>query len=357
MPYFALYRISDSEYENDIAFPSMLETCKNMILLPLIIHLWILLVRVAFLAPTTVLAAQHFRTVKERMPGVHVEFLRGGTSQSAEGRRVRYAIENGTAAVVVGTHALLSKTVIFKKLELLVVDEEQRFGVAQKERLKAMATGVDVLTLTATPIPRTLQMSLSGIRDLSTLRTAPLGRKEIETYVVKFEEEQVKKLIEREMQRGGQTFFVVPRIAHIEKSIRKISKLIPHARVSVAHGRLKDVEDRIIDFAEGNADVLVATSVVESGLDLPNANTIIVTDPQIFGLSALYQLRGRVGRSPRAAFAYFMYPANTPMTGKSGAYVCHIFILVDILMTLFSSVDALRRLQALKELSKLGRYK
>jgi transcription-repair coupling factor (superfamily II helicase) len=250
------------------------------------------------------------------MPGVHIEFLRGGTSQSAEGRRVRYAIGNGTAAVVVGTHALLSKTVSFKRLELLVVDEEQRFGVAQKERLKAMATGVDVLTLTATPIPRTLQMSLSGIRDLSTLRTAPPGRKEIETHVLKFEDDLVKSVIEREMERGGQTFFVVPRIAHIERSIRKINELVPEARVSVAHGRLKDVEDRIIDFADGNSDVLVATSVVESGLDLPNANTIVVTDPQIFGLSALYQLRGRVGRSARLAYAYFMYPANTPMTGE-----------------------------------------
>lgn len=272
--------------------------------------------RVALLAPTTVLAAQHFRTIKRRMPGIHIEFLRGGTSQSAEGRRVRGAIANGTAAVVVGTHALLSKTVVFNQLELLVVDEEQRFGVAQKERLKAMATGVDVLTLTATPIPRTLQMSLSGIRDLSTLRTAPPGRKEIETNVVKFDDDVVKEVIDREMERGGQTFFVVPRIAHIERSIRKINELVPHARVSVAHGRLKDVEDRIIEFAEGNSDVLVATSVVESGLDLPNANTIIVTDPQIFGLSALYQLRGRVGRSSRRAYAYFMYPANTPMTGE-----------------------------------------
>eukprot|EP00614_Pseudopedinella_elastica_P012275 CAMPEP_0172610606 /NCGR_PEP_ID=MMETSP1068-20121228/30390_1 /TAXON_ID=35684 /ORGANISM="Pseudopedinella elastica, Strain CCMP716" /LENGTH=795 /DNA_ID=CAMNT_0013414361 /DNA_START=96 /DNA_END=2483 /DNA_ORIENTATION=- len=287
--------------------------------------------QVALLAPTTVLAAQHHRTLLKRMPDVSVCFLRGGTSQSKQGKALRETIANGTAQVVVGTHALLSKTLTFHKLQLLVVDEEQRFGVAQKERLKAMATGVDVLTLTATPIPRTLQMSLSGIRDLSTLRTAPPGRKEVETHVVKFDPALVEAAIKREMARGGQVFFVVPRIAEIDRSVAVLEELIPEARVLVAHGRLNDVEQRVIAFSEGEADVLVATTVIESGLDLPNANTIIITNPHMFGLAALYQLRGRVGRSPVPAFAYFMYPPDTAMT-----------------------VDALRRLQAIKELSRLG---
>ena len=288
-----------------------------------------------------------------RMPGVHVEYLRGGTQASIEGRRVRAAMADGSAQVqkigsfyihsstlshsvylsqvTVGTHALLGSSVNFKKLELLVVDEEQRFGVAQKEKLKAMSTGADVLTLTATPIPRTMQMSLSGLRDLSTLKTPPPGRKEIGTIVAKYDKDTVRAAISKEMLRGGQTFFVVPRIANIETTAANIAELVPNARILVAHGRLKDVENVIIRFSEGQADVLVATSVIESGLDLPMANTIIVTDPQQFGLAALYQLRGRVGRSPREAFAYFFYPPNQPMT-----------------------LDALRRLQALKELSKLG---
>jgi len=271
--------------------------------------------QVALLAPTTVLAAQHFRTLQKRMPGVRVALLRGGSSQTPGGARARGMISNGEVQVVVGTHALLSKSVLFKKLELLVVDEEQRFGVGQKERLKIMARGVDVLTLTATPIPRTLQMSLSGLRDLSTLRTAPPGRKEIETHVVKDDDRLVRGAIEREMGRQGQTFYVVPRIDMIEGAIARIARLVPSAKVAVAHGRVQKVDTVIMDFSAGGYDVLVATSVIESGLDLPQANTIIVMNPQYFGLAALYQLRGRVGRSPRQAFSFFLYPRKTSITG------------------------------------------
>jgi len=288
--------------------------------------------QVAMLAPTTVLAVQHFRTLCKRMPDVDIVLLKGGTTQTAEGARLRASILDGRARVVVGTHALFSKSVVFKKLELLVVDEEQRFGVVQKERLKAMASGVDVLTLTATPIPRTLQMSLSGIRDLSTLRTPPPGRQEIETHVLPFDVALVKGAIEREVARGGQSFFVVPRIANIPGFVGMLEEHLPNVTVAVAHGRMKDVEKIVTDFSSpGGSNVLVATSVIESGLDLPNANTIVVTNPSSFGLAALYQLRGRVGRSPRKAFAYFCYPGDQPM-----------------------SVDSLRRLQALRELGKLG---
>ena len=287
--------------------------------------------QVALLAPTTVLAAQHFRTLSARMPDVNVVLLRGGTSQTKDGKVLREKIANGSAQVTIGTHALLGKGVSFYKLELLVIDEEQRFGVAQKERLKAMSTGMDVLTLTATPIPRTLQMSLSGIRELSTLRSPPTGRKDVETHVVKFDAEVVKSAIELEMARNGQTFFVVPRISMIASAAEQIEQLVPDAVIGIAHGKIKRVDEVVLGFSEGRHDVLIATSVIESGLDLPNANTIIVMNPQHFGLAALYQLRGRVGRSLRQAFSYFMYPRDMTIT-----------------------VDALRRLQALKELSKLG---
>lgn len=287
--------------------------------------------QVALLTPTVVLAAQHYRTLLKRMPDLRVSLLRGGSTQTRDGIQMRQRIANGTIDVVVGTHALLGKSVSFDKLGLLVVDEEQRFGVAQKEKMKAFATGIDVLTLTATPIPRTLQMSLSGIRDMSTLQTPPQGRKNVVSNVIKFDEEVLKEAIQHELDRQGQVFYIVPRIAAIESSVELLTRLLPGIRVAVAHGKMKQIEDTIINFTEGGADVLVATSVVENGLDLPNANTIIVTDPQMFGLSALYQLRGRVGRSERSAFGYFMYPANTSL-----------------------SVDAVRRLSAIKELSSLG---
>jgi transcription-repair coupling factor (superfamily II helicase) len=180
-----------------------------------------------------------------------------------------------------------------------------------------MASGVDVLTLTATPIPRTLQLSLSGIRDLSTLRTPPPGRQEIETHVLPYDVALVKGAVEREKKRGGQTFFVVPRIASIPEYEEMFTEHLPDVTMAVAHGRLKDVEEVVVEFSSpGGADVLLATSVIESGLDLPNANTIIVTNPSLFGLAALYQLRGRVGRSPRKAFAYFCYPKDQSMTGE-----------------------------------------
>ena len=284
------------------------------------------------LAPTTVLAAQHQRVLQRRMPEFRIELLTGRMPpQSVKGKAVRRRIQEGEVDIIVGTHALLSKSVEFQNLGLLVVDEEQRFGVAQKDKMKAMATGIDVLTLSATPIPRTLQMSLSGIRDLSTLMTPPEGRKNVTTKVARFDEKVLQDCLGKEIERGGQAFYVVPRIAQIDESITLINRLLPTARVSVAHGRMNDIEDRIIEFTNGEADILVATSVIENGLDLPNANTIVVVEPQMFGLSELYQLRGRVGRSSRSAFAYFFYPANTSMT-----------------------YDAVRRLSAIKELNALG---
>lgn len=290
--------------------------------------------QVALLAPTTVLAAQHLRTLRNRLGehGLTVEILRGGTTQTKEGRKLREDIASGAIDIVVGTHAILSKKgVDWHNLGLLVVDEEQRFGVTQKERVKALTNNIDVLTLTATPIPRTLQLSLSGMRDLSTLETAPVGRKEVKTEVLAQDDDKIREAILFEVGRGGQVFFVVPRISRIEGISELLHRLVPDVRVAVAHGRQKDVEERILSFADNNADVLVSTTLIENGLDLPNANLIIITEPQMFGLAELYQLRGRVGRSPRYATALFMYPQNTSMT-----------------------YDAVRRLSAIQELSSLG---
>lgn len=269
----------------------------------------------ALLAPTGVLAAQHFRNVVNRMGpdtpfNVTVSLLRGGLPTSSKaGREMREKIKGGETQLVVGTHALLSKYVEFKDLGLLVVDEEQRFGVKQKERLKLICEGVDVLTLSATPIPRTLQMSLSGIRDTSTIRSPPPMRKPTITYVQDFSESMVTDAISRELERGGQCYYVVPRIALIDEAQQMIERLFPDIRVIQAHGRMQrnGAEDNVAAFAEGQYDILLATTVIENGVDIPSTNTIIVQDSQIFGMSTLYQLRGRVGRSDRQAYAYFLH--------------------------------------------------
>jgi len=225
------------------------------------------------------------------------------------GRLLRSQIASGETNLIVGTHALLSNSVSFHNLGLLVIDEEQRFGVHQKDRLKVLCDGIDVLTLTATPIPRTLQMSFTGIRDTSTIRSPPPGRKPTKTYVQTFQEDIVKQAIQTELARGGQCFYVVPRISQIDDAAKTILKLFPNVRLIKAHGRMSKhgAEEHVADFAEGKADVLLATTVIENGVDIPNVNTIIVQNAQAFGMSTLYQLRGRVGRSNLQAYAYFLH--------------------------------------------------
>ena len=280
----------------------------------------------AVLAPTTVLAAQHHRTMTKRMPDARIVLLTSRVKPK-EAAQIRERVEAGEVDIVIGTHAILSGRTKFSNLKLLVIDEEQRFGVAHKERLKAVAEGLDVLTLSATPIPRTLQMSLTGMRDMSTILTPPPERQEITTAVNKFNETLVELVIKHEMERDGQTIIVVPKIQNLDAAKEIVERVAPSAKVLVAHGRLKGLEDVVCDFSEGKGDVLLATTVVENGLDIPTVNSMIVLDAQSFGLSSLYQLRGRVGRRNRKGIALFLYPDRARL-----------------------STDALRRLAALKEL-------
>ncbi|KAL7580227.1 hypothetical protein ACA910_012969 [Epithemia clementina (nom. ined.)] len=269
----------------------------------------------ALLAPTGVLAAQHYKNVLKRMGpetpfNVSVALLRGGmSSKTKAGNLLRNQIASGEAQLIVGTHALLGNDLRFQNLGLLVVDEEQRFGVKQKERLKMISNGVDVLTLSATPIPRTLQMSLSGIRDTSTIRSPPPMRKPTITFVNDFDERLVRDAISIELDRGGQCYYVVPRISMIDEAKKLIKKLFPDIRIIIAHGRMQrhGAEESVAKFAEGEYDILLATTVIENGVDIPTVNTIIVQNSQNFGISTLYQLRGRVGRSDKQAFAYFFH--------------------------------------------------
>lgn len=292
----------------------------------------------ALLAPTGVLAAQHYKNIVKRMgPGteynINIALLRGGMGkQTKAGRELRGEIEGGKTQLIVGTHALLSNEMKFKNLGLLVVDEEQRFGVKQKERLKLICDGIDVLTLSATPIPRTLQMSLSGIRDTSTIRSPPPMRKPTVTHVQDFSEDIVKTAISTELARGGQCYYVVPRISMLDEAEQTIQSLFPGIRIIQAHGRMQrnGAEENVAEFAEGNYDVLLATTVIENGVDIPSVNTIVVQNSQAFGMSTLYQLRGRVGRSDKQAFAYFLYREES------------------------ITEQAAMRLQAIGELSELG---
>ncbi|KAL3926684.1 MAG: hypothetical protein SGBAC_013374 [Bacillariaceae sp.] len=267
------------------------------------------------LAPTGVLASQHFKNVVKRMGEdtkykKKIALLRGGMGKTSKaGRELRGRIAEGEVEIVVGTHALLSKDMEYKDLGLLVVDEEQRFGVKQKERLKVIYDGIDVLTLTATPIPRTLQMSLSGIRDTSTIRSPPPMRKATKTYVQDFNKDIVQLAIQQELDRNGQCYYVVPRIALLDDAEKMIRECFPDIRVIQAHGRMgrTTAEDNVSDFAEGNYDILLATTVIENGVDIPRVNTIIIQDSQNFGMSTLYQLRGRVGRSDLQGYSYFLH--------------------------------------------------
>ena len=290
--------------------------------------------QVAILVPTTVLAQQHYTNFSRRLAAFPVSVAMLSRFQtSGQQDRVLSGLANGSVDLVIGTHRLLSNDVAVKDLGLLIVDEEQRFGVAHKERIKQLRTEVDVLTLTATPIPRTLHMSLTGVRDLSTIDTPPEERLPIKTFVGDFDETLVRQAILREVDRNGQVFFVHNRVQGIEQIAAKLGKIVPEVRIAIAHGQMpeRELSAVMLAFAEGDYDVLVCTSIIESGLDIPNANTIIINRADMFGLAQLYQLRGRVGRSAVRAYAY---------------------MLVDKYKAL--SEDARRRLEAIQEASELG---
>ena len=274
--------------------------------------------QVAVLVPTTVLAQQHYKTFSERflnfLPTVDViSRFRSQREQTDTLKRVA----SGDVDILIGTHAILNqRKVHFKDLGLLIVDEEQRFGVKQKDKIRSLAAGIDVLTLSATPIPRTLHMSLVGARDMSIIETPPAERFPVQTYVVEARDDVMAGAIKRELRRGGQVFFVYNRVMSIDAMRARLAELVPEARILVAHGQMPEemLERVMMDFYEGKGDILLATSIVENGLDVANANTIIVYNADHFGLSQLYQMRGRVGRSPRMAFAYFVYQADKVLT-------------------------------------------
>lgn len=269
--------------------------------------------QVAYLVPTTILAQQHYSTFVKRMADypVQIELLNRFRTAKEQKQTIKN-LETGMADIVIGTHRLLSKDVKFKDLGLIIVDEEQRFGVAHKEKLKRIKENVNVLTLTATPIPRTLHMSLSGIRDMSLLEEPPEERMPVQTFVMESNEQFITDAIHRELARGGQVYYLHNRIDNIFEVAAKLQKLVPEARIQYAHGRMseRELEGIMADFIEGETDVLVCTTIIETGLDIPNVNTIIIQDADKMGLSQLYQLRGRVGRSNRTSYAYFMYKKN-----------------------------------------------
>ena len=276
--------------------------------------------QVAVLVPTTILAYQHAHTFAARMKGfpVQVETLSRFQSVGAQ-RSIIEAIRTGRCDIVIGTHRLLSGDLRFKDLGLLIIDEEQRFGVRDKEQLKHWRSHVDVLTLSATPIPRTLYLSLMGTRDMSLIATAPEHRHPVETVVAEDDDESLRRWILRERRRGGQVYVVHNRIFDIHQLAARIRRLVPEARVGIGHGRLHEdeLEQTVIDFIEGRLDVLVTTTIIESGIDIPNANTLIITRADQFGLADLYQLRGRVGRFTRKAYAYLLVPKSTVLTEDS----------------------------------------
>lgn len=290
--------------------------------------------QVALLAPTTILSEQHYRVCAERMRdmSVSVEVInRFRTPQQIRETLERTA--DGKVDILIGTHRLLSKDVIFKDLGILILDEEQRFGVAHKEKIKALKRNINVLTLTATPIPRTLHMSLSGIRDISTLETPPADRLPVQTYVTEYSDSLIRDAVTREISRGGQVFIVYNHVARIDRFAAQVKELVPSARVLVGHGQMDEdrLENVINSFYNGEGDVLIASTIIENGIDLPRANTIIVVDADNLGLSQLYQLKGRVGRSNRIAYAYFTYMPQKIISG-----------------------DAYKRLRALMEFTELG---
>lgn len=290
--------------------------------------------QVAYLAPTTILSKQHYESFVSRFKDFPVKIaLLNRYVSIKEQQELLTKIKSGKIDVVVGTHRILSKDVNFKDLGLLIIDEEQRFGVEHKEKIKEFKTEVDVLTLTATPIPRTLQMSMIGIRSLSLIETPPMNRYPVQTYVLEEHDGVIRDAIERELARDGQVFYLYNRVSDIEKRAAKIKKLVPDAVVEYAHGQMskESLEQTMADFEEKKFNVLVCTTIIETGIDIPNANTLIISDSYRLGLSQLYQLRGRVGRSDRIAYAYCMYPKNKVLTE-----------------------NAEKRLQTIKEFTELG---
>ncbi|MCK4259952.1 MAG: transcription-repair coupling factor [Halanaerobiales bacterium] len=290
--------------------------------------------QVAILVPTTILAQQHYTTFKERFEDfpVNVEMISRFRSPK-EQKRIMELLALGGVDVIIGTHRLLSRDIVFHDLGLVIVDEEQRFGVTHKERLKELKKNVDVLTLTATPIPRTLHMALVGVRDMSVIETPPEDRYPIRTYVREYNEELIRDAVTRELNRNGQVYFVHNRVADIDEIASKIKRLVPDARIAVGHGQMNEhrLEELMVGFLNGEYNVLVCTTIIETGLDIPNVNTIIINDADRMGLSQLYQLRGRVGRSNRVAYAYLLY--------RRGKMLSEI---------------AEKRLRAIKEFTNLG---
>ncbi|MCL2436910.1 MAG: transcription-repair coupling factor, partial [Clostridiales bacterium] len=271
----------------------------------------------AILVPTTILASQHYSTLKDRFEQFpfEVEMLSRFRTEKQQEEIVK-KLDAGSIDVIIGTHRMLSDDMQFKDLGLLVIDEEQRFGVQHKEKIKSLKENVDILTLSATPIPRTLHMSLAGIRDMSLIEEPPGERYPVQTYVLEQEDEMIREAIERELGRGGQVFVVYNRVQGIHKIAHKIAELVPEAKISVGHGQMNEraLEDVMLEFINGETNVLVSTTIIESGIDIPNVNTMIILDCEKFGLSQLYQLRGRVGRSNRMAYAYLMYQKNKILT-------------------------------------------
>ena len=290
--------------------------------------------QVAVLVPNTILAFQHYNTFCDRLKGLPVNIDYLNRFRTAKDKKEIYKrVEEGKIDILIGTHAITNKSLKFKDLGLLIIDEEQKFGVSAKEKLRQMKVNVDCLTLTATPIPRTLQFSLMGARDLSVIRTPPPNRQPIQTELCNFDEEVIRDAISYEMSRGGQTFFVSNRVENLPEMAGLVGRLVPDARVGMAHGQMdgKQVEETMMRFLEGELDVLVATSIIENGLDIPNANTMIINNAQNFGLSDLHQMRGRVGRSNKKAFCYMLIPSYSVLTE-----------------------EAQKRLKAIEEFSSIG---
>jgi transcription-repair coupling factor (superfamily II helicase) len=289
--------------------------------------------QVAVLVPTTVLAEQHGQTFRERLAGfpVRIDVL-SRFRHEAEQRQIVKDIKEGSVDIAVGTHRLLQRDVEFKELGLVVIDEEQRFGVSHKERLRQMSEGVDTLTLSATPIPRTLQMALSGIRDMSTIMTPPEERLAIQTYVLGWDDDVLRDAIDRELQRGGQVYFVHNRVHNIERIVARLQRIVPDAAITVGHGQMHEdqLERVMMEFAAGDHDILVCTTIIESGLDIPNVNTIFINNADQFGLSQLYQLRGRVGRGAHQAYAYLLYDRDRTMTEQGQKRLEAIFEATEL---------------------------
>ena len=290
--------------------------------------------QVAILVPTTILALQHYQTFSQRLKDfpVEIDYI-SRHRKAADQKNIKDRLKNGKLDIIIGTHKLVAKDIEFKDLGLLVIDEEQKFGVSVKEKIKEFKANVDTLTLTATPIPRTLQFSLMGARDLSIINTPPPNRMPIITELHGFNEDIIKEGIEYELNRNGQVFFIHNRVENIREVQAIISRILPGVKSAIVHGQMdgRQVENKMFDFIHGDYDILIATTIIESGLDIPNANTIFINNAHHFGLSELHQLRGRVGRSNKKAFCYLLAPPESVMTQ-----------------------EARRRLKAIEEFSELG---